>query len=352
MKRTTVAGFFLFLTAAACGPVKPNVPPTPPTPPADPSPVCEAGATCGCWHRPPGSAWLQLPPCGQAPPVVLPPTVPATGLIPDEELLLTEETGCKTWAAVDAAIFRWRAANPLAWNLEGTCLSNGPAGIDAAFAGFAEELRKSGVPAGQSISKEGQRSDALFVQRAGTALWEEMHLFDYGRACVATGPNAVRRIYRRAASPGVPPPTAPPPVVPPPSSGYMCAAPEPPPLRDFNLHCQNSDGSWKKWCDATPQVYGCGYKGAGTNFCDEIGLGEMPGQPGVVRCDCAAGNEDAPEARECREAWIVGGKPLWKTDGSLELHPENLFLARCSECKELSICKADGTKCTTVRLVQ
>ena len=321
----------------ACGPVKPNVPPQPP----DPTPVCKEGATCGCWHRPPGSPWLQLPPC-----IVLPPTVPPTGLIPDEELVVTEETGCKTWAVVDAAIFRWRAANPAAWNLEGTCLSNGPAGIDAAFAGFAEELRKSGVLAGQSISKDGQRSDALFVNRTGTVLWEEMHLFDYGRGCVATGPNAVRKIYRRTNAPTPPtPPT-------PPSTGYTCAAPEPPPLQGFNLHCQNADGSWKKWCDATPQVYGCGYKGPGTNFCDEIGLGEMPGQPGVVRCDCAPGNEDAPEARECREAFVVGGKPLWKTDGSLELHPENPFLARCSECKELSICKADGTKCTTVRLVQ
>jgi hypothetical protein len=268
--------------------------------------------------------------------------VPPTGLIPDEELLLTEETGCKTWAAVDAAIFRWRAANPLAWNPEGTCLSNGPAGIDAAFAGFAEELRRSGVLAGQSISAGGQRSDALFVNRTGTALWEEMHLFDYGRGCVATGPNAVRRIYRRAAAPVVPPVV--PPVIPPSTPGYACAQPEPPPLSGFNLHIGG------KWMDGTPQVYGCGYKGPGTNFCADIGLGEMPGQPGVVRCDCAAGNEDDPVARQCREAYIVGGKPAWRSDGSVELHDTNPFLARCSNCSWIEICKADGTKCTRLAL--
>ena len=41
-------------------------------PPPDPSPVCQEGETCGCWVKPPGEEWQQLPPC---PPT---PTCPAT----------------------------------------------------------------------------------------------------------------------------------------------------------------------------------------------------------------------------------------------------------------------------------
>jgi len=56
-----------------------------PTPEPDPSPVCPpAGATCGCWHRPPGEPWQQLPPCPTPAPTPTPtptpaPTPPPTG---------------------------------------------------------------------------------------------------------------------------------------------------------------------------------------------------------------------------------------------------------------------------------
>ena len=368
----SLAWFLGVVLVSACGPVKPNVPPTPP---ATPSPVCVAGQTHSCYHNP-GTGWLYACPVYDAaggvvgvqnetdrakcpakpgtPPV--PPVTPPAGtpaLIPDEELTLADDGLIKTWVVTDLAIKAWREAHPEAWRGDGACLID-VKGIDAAFLGIATELAKKGVIAGQSIAKSGQRSDCLWVNRTGTNLYEEAHLFDYGRACVATGQNAVKHVYLRAKS-GTPPPAQPPPVTPPvtpPPTSYTCANPIPPPLQGFNLQCQNSDGSWKKWCDGTPQVYGCGYKGSGTNFCDEIGLGEMPGQPGVVRCDCAPGNEDDPVARECREAYIVGGKPLWKTDGVIELHDTNPFLARCSNCTEISICKADGTKCTTARLVQ
>ena len=79
----------LLLGAPACPPPAPQPTPTPcvtcpagqhceggvcvaDPPPPDPSPVCQEGETCGCWVKPPGEEWQQLPPC---PPT---PTCPAT----------------------------------------------------------------------------------------------------------------------------------------------------------------------------------------------------------------------------------------------------------------------------------
>jgi hypothetical protein len=127
--------------------------------------------------------------------------------------------------------------------------------------------------------------------------------------------------------------------------------PVPPPLEVFGLKCE----AGKKWCDGTPKVYGCNFPTPGKNFCREIGLGTMPGQPNVERCVCPAGNEEDGAKRSACEAKIVGepgppARPRWKSDGKVELHPENPFLARCSDCTYIEICKADGTKCTKAKL--
>jgi hypothetical protein len=119
--------------------------------------------------------------------------------------------------------------------------------------------------------------------------------------------------------------TVPPPVM------TLCGEPVPPPLVDFNLHCGN------RWCDATPILYGC-------EFCAAIGLGEMPGQPGVPRCNCPAGNEDNPAKRMACERQVIGGAALWRSSTGVEVNPENHLQARCSSsCTWISVSKADGT---------
>jgi hypothetical protein len=305
-----------------CASPKPK--PKPPTPPpvVTPSPVCQPGATCGCYHQPPGQDWQKLPDCETTPPVVPPAKPPATcefnehtavpmpdtappsgkllGVVNDMIVAMGDTTGAPPQATLHAAASQIKAA--------GWCAV---AGIEAIFI------------------RDGAR-------------WYEFHVVYFGNGSMIPGGKYMGA--HRAVRDVEPPVVIEPPVVTPPPADYLCGEPMPPPMRDFGVHV----GRW--WVDATASLYGCNYKGPGTNYCRDIGLGEMPGQPGVERCDCPAGNEDNPIDRSCREAWVVGGKPLWRSDGKVTLHETNPFLARCEGCTWIEICRADGTKCTRAKL--
>jgi hypothetical protein len=137
------------------------------------------------------------------------PGPPTPGLIPDEELTVVPgDMNPQMWGQVEAAIGRFKSLHAELWNTDKTCLSNGAAGIDNAFAGIATELARVTIIAGQSITKDGQRSDALFVNRTGTKRYEEYHLFDYARGCVATGTNSMKGVYLRSGDDTVPPPVS------------------------------------------------------------------------------------------------------------------------------------------------
>lgn len=148
----------------------PVVEPMPPSPPL-PSPICAVGQTYGCYHNP-GEGWLYACPVYDAaggvigvlnvtdpstcpkkpepPPPVTSPPISSAPLIADEDLqLVPGDTQKLTWSLTSAAIDRWRSKHPEAWRADGACLSNGPAGIDAAFLAIATELKSVGVVAGQ-----------------------------------------------------------------------------------------------------------------------------------------------------------------------------------------------------------
>lgn len=301
---------------SGCGPVKPKPKPPEPPPVATPSPVCQPGATCGCYHRPPGQDWQKLPDCAPKPPAG---DDPPTGCVFNEH----------TAIAVDGVPAPAKVLLAVMDTITAMGDTKGAPPYPTLFA-FASQLKAAGWCAVAGV-------EAVFVQDGD--LWFEFHVVYFGDGSLIPG-GKYMGAHRAAAVPVLvpsPPPTPPP-------ASYTCGDPVPPPMRDFNLHVG------RQWVDATPSLYGCGYKGAGTNFCRDIGLGEMPGQPGVERCDCPAGNEDDPAGRSCREAWVVGGKPLWRSDGKVELHDSNPFLARCSACTWIEVCRADGTKCTRAKL--
>jgi len=172
--------------------------------------------------------------------------------------------------------------------------------------------------------------EAIFVIR-DDKLWGEHHAVYFNDGI--TGKWNTSAKYMLSHREKTPPPDA-------------CGLPIPPPLQNFNL--KYTPG--RKWpFDATPQVHGCDFPVPGKNFCAEIGLGEMPGQPGVRRCDCPAGNEDNSEKRQACERKITGGG-LWRSDGITKVNPDNPFLANCTSCTWIEICHADGTKCKRISI--
>jgi hypothetical protein len=325
-------------------------------------PVCAEGQTHSCWAQRPGEMWAFVCPVynsdggvvgttsvldpancpvkPEPPPEPTPTPTPAPDptappLIEDEHLTADPtDTQKLTFNLTSAAVARWRSKHPEKWNANGSCLIDKGAGIDAAFLAISAELGTVGVVAGQSIKVSGQRSDAIFVNRKSTNRYEETHLFHSGTGCVATSSSTIKMTYIRSGVTPTPP--------------DACTDPQAPPLMKINMKC-DKPGKWK--CDGTPQVLGFEYKGPGTNYCAEIGLGEMPGQPGVVRRVCPLGNEDNAPRRQCWERRVLGGAALWRSSGDVEVNPSNHLQARCragSTCSWIEVCHADGTKCTRV----
>lgn len=260
---------------------------------------------------------------------------PEAPLIADEDLTATSLQGPSLmWAETSAAIDRWRALHPEKWRGDGACLVS-VSGIDEAFLGISTELLRVTIVAGQSITKDGKRSDCIFVNRTGTDLYEEMHLFDYGRACVATGPNAMRVIYRRTAT------TPPPPSV-------TCPY-EPCPLKLWTKETLPpgwgddaiGTAAWK-WnaklhtmgnADSTPVVV------RQEPFCRAIGL--SPYADGTPRASCPV-RPDGHSERIPVENWLLDGGPVRDGRNGQDCTPNNTdnpfaFLAGTGNCR---ICNA------------
>ncbi len=329
-----------------------------------PGPVCQEGQFCNCWHNPTGAEWLEAkcpegqectidkkcvtpvppPPKTCEPPckadekcvergsvekiyecVKIPgPNEPA--LIPDEELTgVPDSGGVQMWDETSAAIERWKTLHPEKWNHDKTCLVS-VSGIDDAFLGIATELARQLITAGQSITKSGKRSDAIFVNRTGTNLYEEMHVFEYGRACAATGPNAYKGLYKRA----VPPTSDTCPFPPCPLKTY----PDGTPHWKFNAKPHTMQN-----CDSTPvETKNCAY-------CKSIGMGEI--SPGVPRCDCPVRPDGHPE-RPPVEAWLLDGGAVHDSRNGQDCTPNNTtnpmaFLCGTGNCRN---CNATKTVCT------
>jgi hypothetical protein len=273
--------------------------------------------TCGaCKHQPAGEACpIMAPACTpEQPPEQPPAPVPGHGqaLLTDEELKPTDLKGTTMWTVLWAASDRYKAAFPGDWNPELTCLTGRPvaAAIDRAYEGISAQLA---VRAAQSIKRDGQKSDCIFVNRNSTDLFEQYRLFEYGRGCEATGPTKEFAVWRY----GVP--ALPAPVV------GSCPSPQPPKLTTWGLKPHVPKDYW----DISPLTWGCDYKGPGTNFCEEIGLGWMGPSAGEKRCTCPARPDGHPDRVACEAFMIKGeGTPLVRCEvGMPDL--KTPYLAAC-----------------------
>jgi len=362
LRRLSACAFVLFL--AACGGIKFPQPPPPP-PPESPSPVCQPGhgdpgEYYGCWTLPPGQGWTYVCPwydesgviagttevgdpalCPAEPVKPEPPSGPNAGLIPDEELTPTDAVGTGAWPALNAAIHSWRDKHPEAWRADGACLIDGPAGIDAAFAGIAAELAP--LPAGQSIDKDGKRSDCIWVNLEGTDLYAEAHIFDYRRGCVSTISNSIKGVYRRSGTGTVEPPEPPSP----PDAVDGCAPPLPPHITTVRVKRHEGQGYN---LDSTGKV-------KDANYCREVAeaAGEPPQGTCPVRPECGPdgflddGTECYWKDRVACEAYATEGVYEWLSDGPIEVKPDNPWRARygsASTWVQLCVGKGEHRACS------
>jgi hypothetical protein len=63
---------------------------------------------------------------------------------------------------------------------------------------------------------------------------------------------------------------------------------------------------------------------------------------------CPARFEGDAERGPCEEIGVAGhygGRPLWRSDGTVELS-DNPFQSTCDGCTWLEVCAADGTACS------
>lgn len=276
--------------------------------------------------------------------VPIPGTPTEAPLIRDEDLThVGPAQPSQMWAETDAAIKRWRELHPEKWRGDGACLTS-VSGIDEAFLGISTELLRVKIVAGQSITDGGQRSDCIFVNRTGTNLYEEAHLFDYGRACVATGPNAMKELYRRGDAPPV----------------------EPPPVTDTCPHAPCPDRVWT--AETLPD--GWGEDAIGTArwhfnvhihtmgnydstavtdrnepYCASIGMSPMG--DGTLRASCPM-RPDGHVDREDVENWLLEGGPVVEGRNGQNCKANNndnpfAFLAGTGNCR---ICNTPKTVCS------
>ncbi len=328
--RNSIAFAALALALSLSGCVK--LPPLPgpgptPTPEPTPPPACpeltvpwchetSPPMACGqCKHQPPEEACPVMAPKCEEPKPTPPPSPTTAPLIPDEELSAQQpQDGQRlTWSLVSAAVDQWRAENPGRWRADGACLIDGAAGIDAAFQGISDTLLGVGVVAGQSIAASGQRSDCIFTNRTGTNVYEEAHLFDYARACVATSSSAIKGTWIRGAS-------APPPPV------SACPDPKPPISLFTRIAIKHHT---QGYCDTTEVLE------RACEYCASIGLGRMG--DGSLRCTCPVRVDEHPDRRAC-EASL--GEASWETTaGTVEVNPDNPAQARSSAGGQVRKCR-------------
>ena len=288
---------------AACG-GHGGQPPSPPTPVPEPvpSPVCEVGATCGCWHRPPGQEWQQLPPC--TPPTVPPITgcvisgepgpildAPDTTSAPMIDAVMSRLSGCAVGSRCILMVSRqeWQAR-------------------------VAQALRADGLCAGQ----HDPGSDEIAVATQPGAVWQAYHIFGGYGGYGPVPPGEVERTVvwypgnaRRAYLPGEGGSTQPP-VPPTPSPSGCPAAPCPDPVwteatlpdgwgreEIGRARWQFNTGTYVGRCsDNTAVVV------RNEPYCASIGM--SPYADGQPRASCPV-RPDGHQERQSVEHWLTGG---------------------------------------------
>ncbi len=132
--------------------------------------------------------------------------------------------------------------------------------------------------------------------------------------------------------------------VPPPGT---CGLPLPPALHHFNLKCGTP------WCDSTPIV------GPDVAYCAAVGFTDGRSFC-AVRPDCSGPGCEFKDRVAC-ERLVVGGDPLWRTDGRLVIKGDNPSRARCClpssagakcrdapSCSYIDVCTTAGFQCARV----
>jgi hypothetical protein len=338
-----------------------------PIPP--PGPVCENGVDqCGCFVMPPETGeWEELlcspgqtcdadRQCVSAPPPACPPSCPvgyscadpAVGCVKDatppptgEPCSINGEPGPEIpgyrpvlGGEVNAAMAARTGCSP-----GSRCVVQ--AGRQAWQAEVVTEMIRRGRCAGQ----HAPTTDEIAVATSVTAPREGWHIYagpDGGPGTVVWSPGAARPAYSAPNGP---------PVEPPPAQG-ACSAPWPPKVAKWG-----GPKPHNKTNDSTPLFYnGSATRWDGsevTGFCDLTGWnGSRLFCP--ARMECKGTEEPPPQNFKCEErapceeigvAGSYGGKPLWRSDGKVELSG-NPFQATCSDCTWLEVCAADGWSCS------
>ena len=103
----------------------------------------------------------------------------------------------------------------------------------------------------------------------------------------------------------------------------------------YNKAADRWDGSVVTgYCDLT------GWDGTRL-FCPARMECKPPEEPGSQNYKCG----ERPPCEEIGVAGRYGGRPLWRSDGTVELS-DNPFQATCYGCTWLEVCAADGTACS------
>lgn len=173
--------------------------------------------------------------------------------------------------------------------------------------------------------------DDEVVFRAPDGLYEGYHAVAFGNGCYTGNPERDAWPYLGQA--------------PPPGT---CGPPTPPPLHHFNLKFG------EPWSGGTPLV------GPDPAYCRAVGYTDGRSFC-AVRPDCS-GECPFPDREACEEL-VVGGDPLWRSDGRVVIKRDNPYLARCClpsntggkcqgapPCSWLEICNAAGLICDRVEV--
>lgn len=340
-----------------------------------PGPACEEGQSHSCWHWPPDSrTWLYACPvynaageivgvlnvvggpaqCPAAPP---PPatcpacpegqhcTDPAVGCVPKpvepppgQGCVIAESPTQQSPQTNTLGVKVNEAMRLLKPECEvgGTCLINEYTSQSWQSAVNAE-LRKMGLCAGQH---EPGVSDEIATAPAYSQPWQGFHVFAGDDSSTVPAPPGTRRtvVWSPQSFRGswLPPGTQPPP-----STG-ACSDPITPKVNRWG-----GPKPHNKVNDSTPLFYGREtqrWDGTTiTGYCEMLGMGDKLHCPARNECPGIKCEERVP-CEEIGVSGVIGGKPLWRSDGQVHL-TDNPYQATCTSCTWLEVCAADGTYC-------
>ena len=289
-------------------------------PEPQPSPVCPpVGATCGCWHRPPGEEWQQLPPCTEPTPgptpTATPTPQPSDDCMNEADLVSAPCSGEQFGGAVVAATTKLGRLGP-------DCKAN--------LKALAAELKRTtGKCTIGGI-------EAVFIVPRSDGLVEENHACFFGNGSWTNSGRGKFMGCHRISTTTPPPPT--------PTDG--CTSPLPPKVARWNMQFRN------RWWDVTPLFYNGEARGWGerivTGYCNSVGFAR---QFCPARLDCEEGKDNLKcwERRACEGRGIGNledAVPLFRCqNGQPEINPLQPFQARCAP-GWIEVCATDGTNCT------